>query len=84
MSDFLIRCAAHGVSPFHLVCCHLMRRPTQRWNPVVVEDGREVTHDYVCDRCLRGGDTKTLRVICMNCVRHLQQRAGAASGLEGS
>ncbi len=70
----VIDCDAHGLSPWSVVCVHLMDGESTDWRPIEVDDGREVESDWTCPECEaahRSGrdDVSKLLPVCMHCAR---------------
>lgn len=74
----VIDCDLHGVSPWHIICDHLMDGVATDWYSIDVDDGREVECDWVCEDCLAKHEADDdsidhLHAVCMHCVRLLRE-----------
>jgi hypothetical protein len=81
-SPTLIQCADHSWAPYVMTCAHLMEgSPPEKYHRIDLaeDDLREIEADFICTDCFEkhGCDYHDdLRVVCIHCFRHMQQRDG--------
>lgn len=80
-NDKTVFCEEHGISPYSIICDHLVYGESKQWTAVEVDDGREVIADWCCPKCYKAHARKedpieSLTVGCMHCIRRIQAEHG--------
>jgi len=78
----LIECGDHKMSPFCIICVHLIEgSPRKAFALPASEASPEVDHDWVCEKCVatmgkRGAKAvlDDLRPVCIHCARKVIDR----------
>jgi len=79
MATTMITCGDHKQAPASMVCIHLVTGESKHWHGAMVE-GNDVAEDWLCPECEPHPwdlGLKDWRLICMHCIRRMQEETGA-------